>query len=167
MITKYIKSIPLTLITAAVVVFAGGGIAQAKPVKLVPASHLGWEVDKTTKSDICTTEPECQPGVQSSEPGGFAFPGGVAVNNDAASAEDGDVYVADTINRRVQVLTAAGVFVGMFGWEVNETKVEEAGKGVVTQAEKNLCTAASHDVCKAGVEGMAPGPVRSSREYRG
>jgi NHL repeat len=69
----------------------------------------------------------------------LSFPEGVAV------APDGDIYVADRGNHRVQELTAAGVFISMFGKEVNQTT-----KG-------DICTAASANVCKAGVAGGAAG----------
>ena len=70
--------------------------------------------------------------------------GGVAV------APNGNIYVADRVNSRIQELTATGEFVLTFGWDVNKKKVEEVSP---SQAEKNVCTAA--ETCQAGVEGSA------------
>jgi hypothetical protein len=78
---------------------------------------------------------------------GFTYPEGVTVNDDPASPEHGDIYLADTVNRRVQVLSATGAFVEMFGTEVDAT------------TKANICTAASHDTCQAGVNGLAAGQL--------
>ena len=176
MSTKHTKHI-LPLLASALVLagVSGAAVAQAAPVasKFVLSSYFGWKVNQTTGGTVCTvasgdkcTEFELESGrgvfeaEPSSEPGGFETPQSVAVDNYSAGSDYGDVYVADSYNNRVQVLTPAGVFVSMFGWEVNRTKVEEAEKGAsVTQAEKNVCTAASKDVCKAGVRGDAPGQM--------
>lgn len=88
--------------------------------------------------------------------GGFVYPQSVAVDNDPASPDYGDVYVVDNGNHRVQQFTAAGVFVAMLGREVNATKDAEPA---ATQAEKNICTAASKDTCAVGVEGNEPGQM--------
>jgi NHL repeat len=77
----------------------------------------------------------------------FSFPESVAV------APKGNVYVADRGHSRIQELTPNGVFVLMFGWDVNKTKVEANA----SQAEKNVCTAISGDKCQAGVIGTAAG----------
>lgn len=74
---------------------------------------------------------------------GFNLPSGVAI------APDGNLYVADTNNRRVQELTPTGEFVLMFGWDVNETKTNEGAP----QVERNVCAAESEDKCQSGVEG--------------
>ncbi len=176
MSTKHTKHI-LPLL-ASILVLAGmssAAVANAAPVasKFVLSSYFGWKVNQTTGGTVCTvasgdkcTEFETEPGrgvfeaEPSSEPGGFEAPKSVAVDNYSASSDYGDVYVADSGNNRVQVLTPSGAFVSMFGWEVNRTKVEEAEKGArVTQAEKNLCTAASTDACKAGIRGDSPGQM--------
>lgn len=152
------RTLPLALLTAMVMVPAAVSAARAEtytgPIKEQLSSHIGWEVNKTTKGEICLVSEACQPGKESNETGGFdGDTHGVAVNNDPASSQDGDVYVIDN-SHRVQELSAAGAFVSTFGWEVNMTKDETPG---ATQAEKNVCTAKSGDVCKAGVEGPAPG----------
>jgi hypothetical protein len=109
----------LAIATTVVVVFAGAGTAlAAPPVKLALSSHIT---------------------------NGFEYPASVAVNNDPHSPEYRDVYVLDRNHYRVQVLSPTGVFVEMFGQEVNETT-----KG-------NVCTARSGNTCQAGVQGPAPG----------
>jgi hypothetical protein len=56
-------------------------MAAEAPVKEVLKSRFGWEVDKTTKANVCTVSSgdECQPGAPSDQPGGFQYPVGVAV----------------------------------------------------------------------------------------
>jgi DNA-binding beta-propeller fold protein YncE len=135
--------------------------AATAPIRAVLSSHFGWQVDKTTNANVCTvaSKDECQPGVESSEAGGFWGPSSVAVDNDAASPEHGDVYVSDTRNQRVQVLSATGEFVLMFGWDVNKTKEEEGA----SQAERNVCTSASKDVCQIAQQGEAAGQFSSPK----
>ena len=119
--THKITLILLTLMSTVIVMLAGtAGVAQAtvQPVKLVLSSHIT---------------------------NGFEYSEGVAVDNYSASPEYGDVFVVDKGNRRVQVLSPTGVFVEMFGEEVDATT-----KG-------NVCTAASRNTCQAGVEGTGPG----------
>ncbi|HSZ69709.1 MAG TPA: hypothetical protein VK756_05040 [Solirubrobacteraceae bacterium] len=99
---------------------------------------------------------------------GFEYPSGVAVNDDPASAEHNDIYVTDTGHNRVQVLTATGVFVAMFGLEVNQTKTQVVqalrGNGETPTAkeleEENLCTATSGDTCKEGEGGEGAEAIR-------
>jgi hypothetical protein len=113
----------ITLLAATgslLLVLASATIAGAAPIKLLPSADIGS-------------------GTIGSGPGEFAYPNGVA------SAPDGNIYVADQSNHRVQELTAGGEFLLMFGREVNAT------------TGGDLCTAASKDTCKAGVEGGAPG----------
>ena len=149
----------ITIITTLLLLAAGAGSAMAlAPVKLVLSSRLGREVNLTETNakvgpeleDVCTTvsKDECQAGKESSITGAFAYPEGVA------GAPNGDVYVMDQGNHRVQELTSTGVFVSMFGWEVNATEDKTPG---ATQAEKNICTAMSGDTCKAGVRGSSAG----------
>jgi NHL repeat len=76
-------------------------------------------------------------------PESFGSTHGVAANNDASSVEHGDVYVVDTSNHRVQVFTATGTFVEMFGREVDMSK------------PGNVCKAGEE--CQAGLEGSEAG----------
>jgi hypothetical protein len=137
--------------------------ALEAPVKEIPSIHFGWNVDKTKQSkgapqperNVCTVESadECQYASANSGPGGFEYAEAIAVNNDLASPHHGDLYIADRGNNRIQEFTATGVFVSMFGWDVNRTKVS---KGGATQQEMNVCTAtevAAGTECQAGVEG--------------
>ncbi len=71
-------------------------------------------------------------------------PEGVAIGE--AGADKGDIYVADTGNRRIDELTAAGDFVMAFG------------KGVGSLGE-DTCTV----TCKAGVSGSGPGEFEAPR----
>jgi hypothetical protein len=122
------------------------------PVKEIVTSHFGVKVDATTGANICTvaSKDTCQPGSESEIAGGLHDPTGVAV------APNGNIYVADTVNNRVQELTATGTFVSTFGWEVNETKDKEPA---ATPTERNVCTAISGDICKAGVAGGRAGQM--------
>jgi hypothetical protein len=167
MIAKHMKrTVPLAVVGVIVAMVAGVAVAGAAPVasKFVFSSHFGWKVDATTGGNVCTvaSKDKCREedgrviSEESSGPGGFSFPQSVAVDNEPASPDSGDVYVDDVQNGRVQVLSATGAFVSMFGWEVNRTKDETLG---ATQAEKNVCTAESKDACKAGVKGGAPGQI--------
>ena len=149
--------LPLTTLLATLIVVLGGaGSALAAPytgpVKEILASHFGANVDATSGGNICTIASghACQAGRESAISGGFAYSAGVAV------APNGNVYVAETVNNRVQELTATGAFIGMFGWEVNETKDKEPA---ATAAERNLCTAVSGNVCKAGATGGLAGQI--------
>lgn len=155
---RRILLLPAAIASVALMVALGATVVQAEPVasKFVLSAQFGSRVDQRTGANICTvaSKDTCQPGVEGSEPDGFSYPVSVAVNNDPASPFSGDVYVADEANHRVQVLSATGVFVSVFGWEVNQTKDETPG---ATQAEKNVCTAESKDTCKAGVRGTSPG----------
>jgi hypothetical protein len=147
------RSAAVVVLTVVVVLLVGGwSAAYGAPIKESVASHFGAEVDASSGGSVCTvaSKDACQEGLESSLAGGFSHPYGVAV------APDGNVYVTDGGNSRVQELTASGEFVLTFGWEVNETK---DGDPTATAAERNVCTAASHDVCKAGVEGALAGQM--------
>ena len=67
---------------------------------------------------------------------------------EAAVAPNGNVYVADTGNNRVQEFTSAGKFVEAFGWGVSNGK-----------AEFQNCTSASK--CEAGIAGSGAGQFNS------
>ncbi|HEY3830407.1 MAG TPA: NHL repeat-containing protein [Solirubrobacteraceae bacterium] len=125
MSTKRVKRIlPLAAIAVTTVLLAGLSSAQAAPVKLIHTGQFGL-------------------GAASSLPGGFDEPEGVA------AAPNGNIYIADRQNHRMQELTSTGAFVLMFGKEVNET----TGGDLCTETEIK----ASSVKCKAGVEGSAPG----------
>ncbi|HSZ68842.1 MAG TPA: NHL repeat-containing protein [Solirubrobacteraceae bacterium] len=131
--------------TATLLLLLPAAASAVTPNQLILASHYGKQVNATNDGDVCTIESKntCQPGIESGEPGGFLDPGSVAVN------KQGDLYVADDPNKRVQELSPAGAFISMFGWNVNKTKIEAGAP----QAERDICTAASTDTCQAGEEG--------------
>lgn len=85
-----------------------------------------------------------------SEGGQLHVPRGLAVDS------SGNVFVADSENRRVDEFDFEGAFVKAFGKEVNKTAVEE---GASRSSEENVCPAPGHpaDVCKAGAQGAAAG----------
>jgi NHL repeat len=138
--THHTSHLPMATILAAIaalLMLATASIAHANtpPVKLIPTITVD---------------------------NGFQYPESVAVNNDPTSPTYGNIYVADRGNHRIQELTATGVFVSMFGGQVNQTRTKaiDAKGGTPTQAEieeENICTAASKDICQAGARGEAPG----------
>ena len=143
MIAMRMKTIPLALVAATALMLAGATSAHAiEPTKFAPSLRFGENVDKTTHANVClVSEASCGEGEQSEQPGGFSYPGSVAV------AKDGNVYVSGGgESGRVEEFTADGEFVLMFGWNVNRTKKANAG---ASQAERNICTAAE---VKAGAE---------------
>ena len=160
MTNRRIKSrLMLVSLAAGVLTLSATASAQATepPVKEIFVSHIGWDVNKTQEAagppqaDVCTvlSKDECQLGVGSGEPGGFYYPSGVAVNDDPASPEHGDLYVTDTANDRIEVVTPSGGFVSMFGAAVNET------------SHGDVCTAASGNACGAGEGGSEAGALQS------
>jgi hypothetical protein len=108
--------------------------ATEAPVKEIGERTFGWEVNKNTSGVCLVLAEECQPGRESGKPGGFSFPEGVAVG----PSSEHYVYVADKVNRRMQVFTPAGAFVSMFGREVDKT------------TKANVCPASSGDECQPG-----------------
>ncbi|HEU4598698.1 MAG TPA: NHL repeat-containing protein, partial [Solirubrobacterales bacterium] len=104
----------------------------------------GWGVeDGSAELQTCTST--CQEGLGGAGPGQgvgqLIRPGGIAV------AENGDVYVFEQVNRRVQVFSPAGDFLRMFGGGVDHT----TGADVCTAAD-----VAGGDECGAGSEGTGP-----------
>jgi DNA-binding beta-propeller fold protein YncE len=117
----------------------------------------GWGVrNGDPEPQTCTTQTGCQKGLGGTGDGQFGANPGLAVAVDG----DGDVYVVDQSNRRVQKFDPDGGPGGAaellltFGGEVNKTKSDEVG---TSAAERNLCTAASSDVCQAGSTGSGEG----------
>ena len=120
----------------------------------------GWGVAngepelQTCGPDASPSTETCEPGVEGAGAGQFENPGGVAVD-DSGGLSQGDVYVEDIYNHRVEKFTPNGQFVLMFGAEVNKAKDETPG---ATAEEKNLCRAG--EGCKAGAEEPVPGAFR-------
>lgn len=116
----------------------------------------GWGVrNGDPQLQSCTAQTGCQAGLAGGGKGQLNLAPGIAVDS------EGDVYVVDRANQRVQKFDPNGgpnedeaEFLLTFGGEVNKTKTEEPGS---TEAERNLCTAASGDVCQAGTKGTGNG----------
>src|SRR5258708_7945372 len=85
----------------------------------------------------------CQAGIAGSGKGQLSKPLGVTVD------KEGNVWVYELGNLRVQKFSPQGQFLLMVGGDVNKTKVEGGG----TAAERNLCPVDPGDVCQAGIEG--------------
>jgi hypothetical protein len=144
-----------TIVIGCITVTAAYAVEVA-PTKFVPLTHFGWNVDNTKikegapqpERNICTeaSKDECKRGEENEGPGGFVFDETVAV------AKNGNVYVGDNVNHRVQEFNQDGAFVLMFGWNVNKTKIKEGAP----QPERNVCTAAElakGAECLSGEEG--------------
>jgi DNA-binding beta-propeller fold protein YncE len=109
---------------------------------------FGWGVkDGLSKPETCTSLTGCQRGIAGSGAGQFGEvpaksqyigPTGITVD------QNGDIFVLDLGNFRVQKFDASGNFLLMVGGEVNKTM------------GTNLCTKASNDICGAGRPGSGP-----------
>jgi DNA-binding beta-propeller fold protein YncE len=146
----------LALAASAILTLAGTTLASAAPVpgRFLLGSYIGHKVNKTTGGDICTiaskngcVQPLINQGSGEPEeagaPGAFNYPRSVAVS------PNGNVYVADSLNHRIQELDSEGHFVMMFGREVNATT-----KGDVCTEEEIQQAGVE---CQQGVMGSAPG----------
>jgi len=68
-------------------------------------------------------------------PGDFAAPTNVAVDG------DGNVYVTDTLNNRVEIFDAAGNFISTFGKNCDAPGCFERPKGIAVDADGNIWVA--------------------------
>ncbi|HEX5309685.1 MAG TPA: hypothetical protein VFW38_11460 [Solirubrobacteraceae bacterium] len=109
-------------------------------------SMFGWEVDKTTKANLCTAASGDTCGAAGSVSGG---PSGQISKPSSISVDQatGDVYILDFALHRIERYTASGSLVWMIGGDVNTVGSSEA--------ETSICTVASGDTCQAGVESAA------------
>jgi hypothetical protein len=142
MIGNRMSAALLTAVVTVSTMLVGAPVSMATaPVKLILANHIGWEVNKTTKADTCTvsSQDECQEAKRGDGAAAFSFPEDVG-----GSASEGNVYVADRGNFRVQELDAAGKFLSMFGKNVNK-------KGGY------ICTKVEEGECQAGEPGEVAG----------
>ncbi len=120
---------------------------------------FGWGVADGTSKELQTCVTTCFEGLEGAGAGEFSnAPWGVVVD------ASGDVYVRDSDNKRVQKFSSTGLFLLMFGGEVDKSKVHEreeqeakAEPVTVTAEEEDVCTVVSGDQCGAGVEGSGPG----------
>jgi NHL repeat len=144
MITRRVctKTSVMTLLVLVFALTVSAGAQAAGPFKLILASHFGWEVNENGSS-ICLVNERCRPGTISGEVGGFQYPYGVA------GAPNGNFYVTDSSNHRVEEFTSTGEFVLMFGEEVNAS----THKNICTEEEIKL----SGVKCQVGIEGTGAG----------
>ena len=75
--------------------------------------------------------------------------GGMAVDG------EGNVWVGDLENLRVQKFSPNGDFLLMLGGDVNKTKAEDGAPA----GERNVCPVDPGDVCQAGTSGEGPGQL--------
>jgi NHL repeat-containing protein len=105
----------------------------------------GWGVkDGSAEFQTCTPATGCMEGIEGGGAGQFNRPMGVAVDS------EGNVYVMDQQNARVQKFSPNGEFLLMFGNDVNKGPNHPG----------NICTAThmtEGDECGAGVPGSGPG----------
>ncbi|MFL5900580.1 MAG: DUF6531 domain-containing protein [Solirubrobacterales bacterium] len=88
-------------------------------------------------------------GAEGSAAGQLSHPADVAID------AEGNLWVADEVNNRVEEFNDAGELIETFGKNVNRTAVEAKG----SEAARNLCTVASEDTCQAGDAGGANGQL--------
>jgi sugar lactone lactonase YvrE len=70
-------------------------------------------------------------------PGDFAKPTNVALDS------EGNVYVTDTLNDRVEIFDAAGIFISTFGKNCDSTGCFQRPKGIAVDADGNIWVADS------------------------
>ena len=169
MSTKTNITLILTTITILITITSTNATAAyTGPIKLIPTSHFGREVNKTETEkhagplleNTCTaiSNDTCQPGKESTTTATYADPRSTAVEDDPTNPDYKNIYIVDKNNNRIQEITSNGMFVRMFGWDVNETKEKEGAP----QQERNTCTAISKNICKRGVAGGATEQISTS-----
>jgi sugar lactone lactonase YvrE len=109
-------------------------------VSSTPRARVGTSTQGGPVLEVCRANPPsddaCKAGVAGGSLGQLGGPIGVAVDNSPAG--EGDVWVVERGNLRVQKFSASGV------------PILVIGKGVDESTGENLCTAASGDACGAG-----------------
>jgi len=153
------------------IVTFGGSLAANQPLMIASPSGLtsgtktvtvgyGFQVCNPAVGDVC------QAGTKGPGEGEFGEAISLSVDNscheqdlsgNACTSEDpsnGDVFVVDPKEARVDKFTSEGAFVLLFGGEVNETAHEHS-----ETANENICPVSSiaSDKCKAGVKSTAVG----------
>lgn len=107
---------------------------------------------------VCTVAANCQAGTASGVGGALSGPENIAIDQDT-----GALYVADTLNYRIDVYDGVGTFLRAFGWDVVESGPGNTGLGY------EVCVPADGDHCKSGLPGSGLGQVgpRNFNEGRG
>ena len=110
--------------------------AYTGPIKLIPTSHFGREVNKTETEkhagppleNTCTTisNDTCQPGKESTTTTTYANPRSAAVEDDPTNPDYKNIYTVDQNNNRIQEITPDGTFVRMFGWMLTKQRKKKA-----------------------------------------
>jgi DNA-binding beta-propeller fold protein YncE len=132
----------------------GGAMATVQTVQ----GGANFEICRAEDGDICRQGQGGRAGRESTSPGEFTGPSGIALDS------AGNIYVFDSRteifgtgenerNLRVQKFDPEGHFLAMFGGEVDKT------------TKANLCTKADlegGDECGAGVPGTGPGEFSNS-----
>jgi hypothetical protein len=108
----------------------------------------GWGVSdgESEEFQICEAPGPCFSGLAGSGGGQFTLPHGAAVDNSAGLSQ-GNVYIGDPINHRVQEFGPEGEFILTFGGEVNATTTAD------------VCLAG--ESCQAGTPGPGPSQFES------
>ena len=117
----------------------------------------GWGVadGETEAPQVCTVRCYGGKGVPHSTgapyvgsgAGQFNGPEGIAVDSSGFSASEGDVYVVDAGNHRVQKFSPEGTFLLMFGGQVNVSTAD-------------LCVAGEEASCRSGVNAGGAGEFK-------
>jgi len=131
----------------------GSGVGQCQNARAVAVDFESGRVyipDQNSRVNVFTAAGDFLMafGGPGSGPGQFNAPTYVAVDNTGGPGQ-GDVYVVDAGNFRVQKFDSDGDFLLTFGGGVNQT------------TDGNLCTAASGNACGAGVDGSGEGELSS------
>jgi Divergent InlB B-repeat domain/NHL repeat len=120
---------------AALVVSLTLTAAASADVSFIKA--YGWGVaDGASQFETCTST--CQTGLYGGGAGQFNLPYGIATDS------SGDVYVADTLNKRIDEFSAAGAFIKAYGWGVSDG-----------EEQFEICTS----TCRTGFGGGGAGQI--------
>ena len=105
---------------------------------------FGWGVrDGAAEIQLCTTV--CKKGLEGAGSGEFKIPSEIAVDNTGEAGHQGDVYVVDEENQRVEKFDEDGHFLLTFGG------------GVDKKTNGNVCTKESGDPCGVGADSFEEG----------
>jgi hypothetical protein len=114
--------------------------------RALPKGRVGTYVQGGPQLEVCEANPPsddvCQTGVGGSGIGQLSAPAALAVDNSPSG--NGDIWVLEQGNARIQKFTPTGTPLLTVGFEVNESTSE------------HICTVASGDACGAGPEFSVP-----------